>query len=282
MKRILYSFSHPDDESFSVGGTAAKYAKLGWDQALVVATNGEAGDSGEHTWAVGDALGNLRQEETGRAVKELGISTVKFLGHKDGKLSDVNPGEMEDKLYRVMIDWLPDIVITFDSTGISNHPDHIRTSLSTTYAFQKYARHLFDVAKPDSIGFGRGKEWREHELMRSFADVKVSPEPKLYYACIPSSLAAYMVKMGAHPSEAYGKPWKGTPDEKVTTAINIKEFAPAKKRALKAHETQANDVKNYIAAGADNPFLSAEYFMLRMQGIYEIFMGKTDRMETAL
>ncbi|MEK7119429.1 MAG: PIG-L family deacetylase, partial [Patescibacteria group bacterium] len=31
MKKLLLVFAHPDDESFSCGGTVAKYVKAGWE-----------------------------------------------------------------------------------------------------------------------------------------------------------------------------------------------------------------------------------------------------------
>jgi LmbE family N-acetylglucosaminyl deacetylase len=282
MKRILLSLAHPDDESFIVGGTVARYVRDGWTVNLLVATSGEAGKMGEHTWAADGGLAELRRHETERAANVLGISDVTFLEYRDGNLSGLPAGEYEDKLYGIMVAQLPDIVLTFDTTGFSNHPDHIKTSYATTFAFQKYAAHLAQVADPTYQMPGRGREWREEESRRSFAEVGVSTEPKLYYACIPESVASYMKRVGAHEEESYGRPWNGTPDEKVTTDIDIRETADAKSRALMAHETQREDVEKYIAGGSANPFLNHEYFLLRMQGVYEVFMGKTDRMATAL
>ncbi len=43
-KRILALFVHPDDETFGVGGTLAKYAEAGAEIVLVCATRGERGE----------------------------------------------------------------------------------------------------------------------------------------------------------------------------------------------------------------------------------------------
>lgn len=43
---ILVILSHPDDESFPMGGTLAKYASEGAQVTLVCATRGEAGIPG--------------------------------------------------------------------------------------------------------------------------------------------------------------------------------------------------------------------------------------------
>ena len=42
-KRMLVILAHPDDESFAIGGTLAKYAHQGVQVVLLCATRGEAG-----------------------------------------------------------------------------------------------------------------------------------------------------------------------------------------------------------------------------------------------
>ena len=43
---LLVILAHPDDESFAMGGTLAKYAAQGVQVTLVCATRGEAGIAG--------------------------------------------------------------------------------------------------------------------------------------------------------------------------------------------------------------------------------------------
>lgn len=45
-QRMLVVLAHPDDESFPLGGTLAKYAAAGVEITLVCATKGEAGIPG--------------------------------------------------------------------------------------------------------------------------------------------------------------------------------------------------------------------------------------------
>jgi len=63
MKTMCLVFAHPDDESFFVGGTVAKYAKLGWKIDLIVATNGEAGNNSLPSLEEGQTLGDVRKKE---------------------------------------------------------------------------------------------------------------------------------------------------------------------------------------------------------------------------
>ncbi len=47
MKSILFSFAHPDDETFLVAGIACMYAEAGVHLALCTATLGQAGKCGD-------------------------------------------------------------------------------------------------------------------------------------------------------------------------------------------------------------------------------------------
>jgi N-acetylglucosamine malate deacetylase 2 len=262
MKKILLVFAHPDDESFSAGGTVAKYVKAGWRVDLICATRGEAGQSGVYGNETGEKLGKIRQKEVEKAGAILGISSITFLGYMDGTLSDEHPGELEDKIYNELIKHIPDCVITFNTTGVSNHPDHIKMCYATTFAFQKYAA------------------WVRGQLVNSL-EFKEEHEPKLYYACMPESVVAYMKKNKILPEESFGKPWRGTPDKHITTVINISGFQNIKKKALLSHISQRIDVNRSLSFGK-NPLAHQEYFLLRLHGIREVFMGKKDRVSNRL
>ena len=148
-----------------------------------------------------------------------------------------------------MEELVPDVVITFDTTGVSNHPDHIKICFATTFAFQKYSY------------------WIEKQI-KDYA-------PKLYYACLPESIVSFLKKKNIIPEESFGKPWVGTEDKLITTVINTKAFQAVKKKALLCHKTQQDDVNRFLSF-ANNPLVSREYFMFRMHGTREVFMGKKD------
>ncbi|MBI5448862.1 PIG-L family deacetylase [Candidatus Gottesmanbacteria bacterium] len=262
MKKLLLVFAHPDDESFSCGGTVAKYVKAGWDVHLLCATRGERGETGPYDALAPEALGSIRQKEVQLAASVLGIHTVSFLDYIDGTLAARTPGDIEDFVYRKMLELIPDCVITFDTTGVSNHPDHIKLCYSTTYAFQKYAA------------------WVAQQLEDRPA-VDENTLPKLYYICMPESIATYLKKMKNIPQELFNKPWKGTPDEKITTVIDTAKFMNKKKKALAAHISQRADVNRFLSLSR-HPLLIKEYFILRYHGTKEIFMGKNDRVSNKL
>jgi N-acetylglucosamine malate deacetylase 2 len=266
MKQILVITAHPDDESFSCGGTIAKYTHNGYAVHLVVATQGEKGHSVIHEEISEEELANIRVEELTTAAEILGISSISYLGYKDKSLSKLEPGDIEDKIYRQMCTIIPDMVITFDTTGISNHSDHIRVCFATTFAFQKYAKYI-----------------KKNIELQKIEDqsIEIPDEPKLYYVCMPSSIASYLRKEKILPDEMFGKPWAGTPDKYITTTIDISDFSEQKLNAVRAHKTQGVDAQRYLDI-PNHPLLKHEYFIHRMQGLTEVFMGKNDKISSEL
>ncbi|MBI2404822.1 PIG-L family deacetylase [Candidatus Gottesmanbacteria bacterium] len=278
MKKLLLSFAHPDDEAFMCGGTIAKYVQAGWEVHLLCATYGEAGGGGPYREVPEDLLGKIRQKELEESGTILGISAITFLGYKDGTLLGLHPGELEDKLYRPMASFAPDVVITFESNGISNHPDHSKICLSTTYAFQKYAR---DIAVVRGEIVERVSQRARRTLLEADTEEEKQAEPRLYYACMPESIARYLKKQKNIPSESFGKPWKGTTDKFITTVVDVRKFRNKKIEALQAHKSQQADIDRFLSL-THHPLLDKEYYILRMQGLYEVFMGKTDRVSNRL
>lgn len=263
-KKMLLVLAHPDDESFVAGGTVRKCVDQGWIVDLVCLTRGQAGERGAYDATVD--VGAIRSQELEEAAKVLGISSVNFMDYEDGKLAKINPGELEDKIHKLLLQFEPDVVLTFEPNGISNHPDHKKTSLSTTYAFQKYA-----------VRQVHGEKLGTRDPRRSFIKnlPPASEEPRLYYACMPESVAEFLKANKVLPEESFGKPWVGTPDKSITTCIDISDYTEVKIQALAKHKTQIADVERYISID-NQPLVYKEYFILRMQGEQEIFMGKGD------
>lgn len=257
MKKLLGIFAHPDDESYLAGGTIAKYVKAGWRADLVCATKGESGMHRERQEAQSEDLASTHARELEAASACLDIRTVTFLDYKDGKLSSVTPGDLEDKLCTALRDNRPDVVITFEPTGVTNNPDHTKLTLAATFAFQKYAEDRHEEAPED-----------------------LNP-PKLYFACEPASVVSYLQKIKYYPKESFGKPWTGVEDKKITTVIDISRTAGAKEKALASYSSHGEEIDEYLSI-EHNPFLKQEYFILRYIGINEVFLGKNDRVSDRL
>jgi N-acetylglucosamine malate deacetylase 2 len=129
-KRMLAILAHPDDESFAVGGTLAKYAHQDVQVILLCATRGEAGISGVKPEEAGD----IRERELRRAAEHLGIE-VFFLGYSDGELAQTKP----EALLETVACWIdlvqPQVILTFGPDGVSGHSDHVTISHIVTQAY---------------------------------------------------------------------------------------------------------------------------------------------------
>lgn len=121
-KQILLIFAHPDDESFTLGGTIAKYTDQGVNITLVVATKGEAGQTAG--FCQKEELGLFREQELMYAAKVLGITEVIFLGYPDKEVSIAPPLEIVGSLVSIIRTRHPQVVITFGADGSSGHQDH--------------------------------------------------------------------------------------------------------------------------------------------------------------
>ncbi len=283
---MVLSFAHPDDEAYNTGILCAKYSVSGWHIHLLIATLGQHGTS---DGILPDQLGVVRSKELDVSSKILGIEKIHQFGYMDGMLKDVESGELEDKIHKKLLELSPDIVVTFDAKGITNHPDHIKMSFATTYAFQRYSADVADTRNfIRDVNEKRPVKIRHFAAMHKFAlkqeqfsDIVETPvEPKLYYATIPQSSLQYMQKINLEEKESFGKPMTGTDDKYITTVIEGSRFMNKKIKALRAHESQISDIDAWI--DPKNPLLQKEFFILRMVGRSEVYMGKQDRVSNKL
>ena len=143
-KRILSVLAHPDDESFGMGGTLAKYASEGVKVDLICATRGEAGEVDPECLAGYDSIADLRVDELNCAVKALGIESVHLLSYRDSGMTGSEDNEHPRALINAPLDEVagkiadhireikPQVILTFDPVGGYRHPDHIFIHQATT------------------------------------------------------------------------------------------------------------------------------------------------------
>lgn len=131
--KVLAILAHPDDESFGMGGTLAKYSASGAKVVLLCATRGEAGIPDKSR----NEAGKIREQELRQAAKHLGID-VFFLDFQDGELSTTDQLILIEQI-GCWIDLIePSIIITFGPDGITGHPDHIMISNIVTELYDRY------------------------------------------------------------------------------------------------------------------------------------------------
>lgn len=136
MRRIACVFAHPDDETFCVGATIAKYAAAGDRIDLFCATNGDAGRSSGVPVSSREELGELRHNETYAAARILGITDIELPGYRDGTLHQLDPHELIGDIVGFVRRTRPDVVLAFGPEGApTGHRDHRAMSRAATAAY---------------------------------------------------------------------------------------------------------------------------------------------------
>lgn len=145
-RRLLAVLAHPDDESFGIGGTLARYAAEGVDVHVAIATDGAAGSVVSDYEEQRERLAEVRRQELEAAVAVLGV-TLHMLGYRDsGYIDDpanlhpeafinADREQVAGRIVRLIRALRPQVVITHDETGGYYHPDHIMAYEVTTRAF---------------------------------------------------------------------------------------------------------------------------------------------------
>lgn len=227
--KVLLSYAHPDDETFSVAGTVIKLVKVGHQVSLITATYGQMGLSADIKVSGPDELGQIRKAEMENAAKITGISKIHYFGLMDGELYKYRVSAMADKILPIMLQEEPDIVLTFEKKGGSNHPDHIKMSYSTTHAFREYMK-------------------------------KSKKQVKLYHTVTPRSYYTQYEKSGLGTNTGFGNA-KGVYDSHITTTVDISDVFELKLKAIECHKTQAKDVGRYKTR-MEQVDLKKEFFKL--------------------
>jgi LmbE family N-acetylglucosaminyl deacetylase len=152
-RSLLFSFAHPDDETFLTGGVACHYADQGVHLALVTATLGEAGKVGEPAVCTREHLGATREAELRGAAALLGLGEPVLLGYRDRELGNAPVAEIRQKLVTAIRAHRPQVVLTFDPNGSNLHPDHIAISRFTSDAIAAAAdaRWFPDAGEPHQV-----------------------------------------------------------------------------------------------------------------------------------
>jgi N-acetyl-1-D-myo-inositol-2-amino-2-deoxy-alpha-D-glucopyranoside deacetylase len=244
---LLAVHAHPDDEAFSMGGVLTRLAAEGVRTVLVCATRGEAGEIHDPDLDPEEArrrLGDIREEELRRACATLRVSDLRFLGYRDSGMvgtpdnadprnfHNADPEEAAGRIVQVLREVRPQVVVTYNERGGYGHPDHIAAHRATVAAFDA-------AADP-----------------RRFPEQGLPPwQPlKLYYTAIPRSAIERMRAMARE--RGLPMPWDRadfdlttitTPDEQITTRVDIRDYLGQKREALLMHRTQI---------GAEHPLLA--------------------------
>jgi N-acetyl-1-D-myo-inositol-2-amino-2-deoxy-alpha-D-glucopyranoside deacetylase len=146
-KKLIFFGAHPDDETFGLGATLAKYALDGVKVYCACATNGELGTVDPEYLKGFATIADLRQAEMACAARALGLAEVIYLGYRDsgmpGAPDNRHPKalmaapleEVVEKMVKIIRDLQPEVVLTHDAGGGYGHPDHIKVHQAVVKAF---------------------------------------------------------------------------------------------------------------------------------------------------
>ncbi|MHA7662274.1 mycothiol conjugate amidase Mca [Mycolicibacterium sp. HS_4_1] len=248
--RLMAVHAHPDDESSKGAATTAKYAANGARVMVVTLTGGERGDILNPAMDLPEVHGRIhevRRDEMAKAAEILGVEHH-WLGFVDSGLPEGDPlpplpddcfavvpiEEPVRRLVRVIREFRPHVITTYDENGGYPHPDHIRCHQVSMAAYEAAADHVRfpDEGDPWSISklyYGHGFLRRRMQLLQD-------------------EFAKYG-EVG--PFEKWLQHWDPDHDpfaNRVTTRIECADFFEQRDQALLAHATQIDPNGDFFRA----------------------------------
>lgn len=245
--RLMAVHAHPDDESSKGAATTARYAAEGARVMVVTLTGGERGDILNPAMDIPEVHGRIhevRRDEMAKAAEILGVEHH-WLGYVDSGLPEGDPlpplpegsfatvpldGPTE-ALVRVIREFRPHVLTTYDENGGYPHPDHIRCHEVSVAAYEAAADHLRypDAGEPWAVS----KLYYNHGFLRQRMQV----------------LQDEFAKHGQDgPFAKWLENWDAEEDvveSRVTTRVECSKFFTQRDEALLAHATQI-DPKSFF------------------------------------
>ncbi len=244
--------AHPDDESSKGAATMARYVAEGHDVMVVTCTGGERGSILNPSFQPADlasdpvAMMAVRRAEMARAAAILGVAH-RWLGFIDSGLPEGDPKPplpegcfaLEDldacteAVVRVVREFRPHVMVTYDENGGYPHPDHIRCHEVSVAAFDA-------AGDPDRFD-DAGDPWQPLKLYycHGFSRKRMQ---LFHNALIEAGIES--------PFTEWLSTWDPSlPDimERVTTQVECGAYFPVRDDALRAHATQIDPSSRWFA-----------------------------------
>ncbi len=250
--RLMAVHAHPDDESSKGAATTAKYRAEGVDVMVVTCTGGERGDvlnAAAQPEVDARGMHAVRLDEMAAAVSILDVEHA-WLGFEDSGFPEGDPlpplpdgcfaarplEETVAPLVRLIREFRPQVVTTYDENGGYPHPDHVRTHETTMAAVDAAA----DAQRYPDLG----EPWQVMKVYYNQQFTKARVEA-LHLAMIDADLDS--------PYHDWITRWDDRPDDanRVTTRIEAADWFEVRDRALIAHRTQIDPDGMWFAVPLD-------------------------------
>lgn len=218
--RLLVVVAHPDDEAFGCGSVLAHASASGVESVVACATRGELGEPAPGCGTGRGELGPAREGELRAACAVLGVRRVDLLGWTD--------------------------------SGVDGPPAAGSLAAADPDDVADRVQALLDDVRPDVVvTLDAADGHRDHAVVRdaTLAAVRRSARPpqRVYLWCLARSLMR----------EFTGSDALGTPDEQITTVVDVAAHLDRRWAAMREHRSQ---VPPYDAMSDDlrHRFLSVD------------------------
>ncbi len=236
--RLMAVHAHPDDESSKGAATMARYVAEGVEVMVVSCTGGERGDilnpGLQGSPGIQRDIAEYRRREMARAAAELGVQH-RWLGFVDSGLPEGDPlpplpsgcfaltplHVASAPLVRLVREFRPHVMTTYDENGGYPHPDHIMC--------HKVSMEAFEAAGDPDRYPGTGLPWQPSKLYydRGFSRAKMTA---FHEALLAEGLESHFGE--------WLERWEDREEPRVTTRVECADFFDVRDRALLAHATQ--------------------------------------------
>jgi N-acetyl-1-D-myo-inositol-2-amino-2-deoxy-alpha-D-glucopyranoside deacetylase len=259
---LLCVHPHPDDESIACGGVLSRAASAGIRTVVVTCTGGEEGEN-----LAGIDLGEQdlvahRRWELAEALTTLGVDEHEYLGYRDSGMDGTEANEHPDSFHRAPLDEAaerlasvirrvrPQVVVSDDHNGTYGHPDHIKAYHVTVRAVELAADAEVDLP---------GEAWRVTK--RYVYTLGRRRLLEVHRALAAAGLPSPFGEAGITNEEDL--PF-GTPDDEITTIVDVSDHLDRKQAALRAHRSQIGADSFFLNTPSDlqRPLFGREEFVL--------------------
>jgi mycothiol S-conjugate amidase len=236
--RLMAVHAHPDDESSKGAATMARYVAEGVSVLVVTCTGGERGDvlnpRLKDDPEVAANIREIRKAEMEAARRILGVDQA-WLGFVDSGLPEGDPPPplpegcfalqdvtvAAEPLVRLMREFRPQVVTTYDENGGYPHPDHVQC--------HRVSVEAFDAAGDPDRYPDAGEAWQPLKLYynQGFSKARVVA---MHEALLARGLES--------PYAGWIEHWGDHPERKITTRVPCGDYFETRDRALLAHATQ--------------------------------------------
>jgi mycothiol S-conjugate amidase len=258
--RLMAVHAHPDDESSKGAATMARYAREGVEVLVATMTGGERGSILNPAMERPEVLASLpdiRRAEMARAREILGVEQ-RFLGFVDSGLPEGDPkpplpegsfglvplAEAAAPLVRLVRDFRPHVILSYDETGGYPHPDHIKAHQVAVEAFEA-------AADPDRYPQAGGEPWQPLK-MYYFVTFHRAKYVALHEELVRRGLDSPYSKIFAEWEERARKRLeRGDRPLEITTRVAAADYFAIRDDALRAHATQIDPNSSWFACPSD-------------------------------